>query len=210
MKHIKYSIYAFSILLVAVGCGGSGQTVDDSGYMPEMTNDQLIRSNELVDGAPIWITMPPTDDENYLYAVGQTTGSSFTQQATIMTAENQARQAMAQKLETKVQALQKNFMETVTSADRQNYDATFTNVNKQTADQALQGTTPARTRCIPMNNEGGGNVNERCYVLMRMPVGPAKTAYENALSRDEELYVKFKASKAYQELKEEFSSVGND
>ena len=56
-----------------------------------------------------------------------------------------------------------------------------------------------------MNNESG-NVNERCYVLMRMPVGPAKTAYENALSRDEELYVKFKASKAYQELQEEFSS----
>ena len=33
-------------------------------------------------------------------------------------------------------------------------------------------------------------------------------AYENALSQDEELYVKFKASKAYKELKEEFANIG--
>lgn len=212
MKFIKYSIFAFSMVLVTVGCSGSKQTVADSGYAPVMTNDQLIRSNELVDGAPIWSSLPPTDDENYLYTVNQSTGSSFTQQATLLTAENLARQAMAQKIESKVQALQKSFLETVTSGDQQNYDATFSNVNKTTADQTLNNTTQVRNRCIPISagDRPSGNVDQRCFVIMRMPVGPAKQAYENALSKDEELYTKFKASKAYNELKEEFSNVGNN
>tara|TARA_R110000868_G_scaffold294140_1_gene554690 strand:- start:21157 stop:21789 length:633 start_codon:yes stop_codon:yes gene_type:complete len=210
MKLFKYTFLAFSALLI-VGCSGSKE-VAQSGSIPQMNNDELIRSNEVLDGAPIWSSMPPADDENYLYTVNQATGSTFTQQATLLSAENLARQAMAAKIEAKVQALQKSFLETVTSADQQNYDATFTNVNKITTDETLNNTTSVRNRCMPIavGDRPSGNVDQRCFVIMRMPIGPAKAAYENALSKDEELYTKFKASKAYQELQDEFSNVGND
>ena len=191
MKHSKF-IFSIFLMIVTFACTPKKMIND----VPVMTNDQKIRSNQLLDGIPLWFSIPPVDDENYIYSTAQSTGASFTQQATILTLENLGRQAMAQKLQTKVQALQRSFLETVTTADKQNYDATFTNVNKQTTDQSLNNTSVARTRClpIPQNERLSGNVNERCFIIMQMPVGQAKEAYENALSTDEELYTKFKAS----------------
>jgi hypothetical protein len=43
-----------------------------------------------------------------------------------------------------------------------------------------------------------------------MPVGTARAALENALSRDEELYVRFRESEAFKELQENLERLGMD
>ncbi|MEQ9353704.1 MAG: hypothetical protein RJQ00_14095 [Vicingaceae bacterium] len=190
--------------LVFSACQSSAPTVNP--YDRPVT--EIIAETQMVDGRPYWIEYTPLDNEEYFYTNASATGNSTREQFTIDQATNAASQTMAAKLEQRLQALQKSFQETVTSGVDQNYDATFSNVNKVTVNEAMNGTGPIKTKCYPMD-QPSGSMNITCYSLVRMPVGPAKKAFENALSRDEELYVKFKASKAYEELQNEFSESKN-
>lgn len=157
---------------------------------------EVIKAN---DSMPTWITIPPQDTEEYFYAPGQ--AESSRQGMALTSAEANARVAMAAKLKIKVSALQKSFTEEVQSGPNANYAATFSSASEQLVNSTMSGTTRDRAECEQLNPKfTGGNVNQRCYVLVRMPVGQARTVLENALSKDEELYTKFKASKAFEEL----------
>lgn len=175
------------IIPVMVACG-SNKTVMDSS------------------SGPAWYFTPPADTEEFFYAADM---SESTRMATAMrSAENSARQAMATKLEVKVSALQKQFEEEVQSGPDANYASTFSNASEQLVNSTMNGVTRDQAECVELNPERtGGNVNQRCYVLVRMPVGQARTALDNALSKDEELYTKFKASKAFEELQERLHEI---
>lgn len=155
---------------------------------------------------PSWYFNPPEDTEEYFYAAEM---SENIRMATAMrSAENAARQAMATKLEIKVSALQKSFEEEVQSGPNANYAATFSNASEQLTNSTMNGVTRDRAECMELNAQRtGGNVNQRCFVLVRMPVGQARSVLENALSKDEELYTKFKASKAFEELQQRLHEI---
>jgi hypothetical protein len=176
-KSILSTLFA---LLFIVSCGG----------------EKAVTANSSM---PSWIMVPPQDTEEFFYAPGQ--AESTRQGTALRTAEANARQAMATKLKVKVSALQKTFEEEVQSGPNANYASTFSSASEQLVNNTMNGTTRDRAECEQLNPEvTGGNVNQRCYVLVRMPVGQARSVLENALSKDEELYTKFKASKAFEEL----------
>lgn len=183
---IKSILLSAIILPLLVSCGSKEPAVNTQG--------------------PSWYYNPPQDTEEYFYAAEM--GESTRLQTAMRSAENSARQAMATKLEVKVSALQKSFEEEVQSGPDANYANTFSNASEQLVNETLNGVTRDRAECMELNPEQtGGNVNQRCFVMVRMPVGQARTALDNALSKDEELYTKFKASKAFEELQNRLHEI---
>ncbi|MAL18930.1 MAG: hypothetical protein CL670_06425 [Balneola sp.] len=182
----------FTMLLAAgilVSCGSN---------KPENTSDTM----------PDWYLAPPPDTEEFFYAAAE--AQSSRQGTALRSAQGNATQAMAAKLEVKVSALQKSFEEEVQSGANANYAATFSNASEQLVNSTLNGVSRDRAECEQLDPEmTGGNVNSRCYVLVRMPVGQARTVLDNALSKDEELYTKFKASKAFDELQNKLHEIEN-
>ena len=169
-------------------CGGSKQASLDN-MPPSDVKDEIKNMPEFYQN-------PPEDSDDYLFATG--TAISSGQRVSLQKAENNARQVFAQKFGETVDALQKSFTEEVTSGNSSNFADSFSNVNKILASQELKGVSTVERVFIPAND----NTQFRSYVLMRMPVGQAKQALENALSQEEELYIKFKESKAFEELEE--------
>ena len=208
MKNINTTLLLAITLIAGLNCKSTESTVSVTPF--DRPVNEVIADRSLVDGRPYWNAYIPLDSEEYFYVSTSATGNDTRRQSVITNASNAAIQQMAQKVELKVQALQKSFEETVTSDVRQNYATTFSNVNKVTVDQTISGATKLTDRCLEVDIKGRSNINTECYVLFRMPTEQTKMAYENALSQDEELYVKFKASKAYKELKEEFASIGTE
>lgn len=179
-----------SFLLAGVlfaGCSSSGNVTDSD--------------------LPSWYTNPPNSDSEYLYAVGEAT-SSRRSMARKQAMQN-ARAALTLKLEAEVSAMQKNFAEETTSGANSNYSEVFTDVSKSVGQQTLRGVDVDQSRFYLRNN----NTQHEVLILARLPVGEAANslnqALENTLSRDEELYTKFKASKAFEEMKKAIEEMKN-
>lgn len=195
MKHTI--LFGVAMMLFISACGSSGPVFNN------YSNDQLITGT--LDGVPLWIETFPRDDENGFYEVSQARSSNSTQGE--REARNAARTQMAQKIETKVQVIEKAWNESVTQGDSQNTSSTFEQVGKQITDQSLQLVSIRDVYCtdIPMNDRTeGGNIDTICYAVAEMVVGDARQNIDNALSRDQELYTKFKSSKAFQEFEKQF------
>lgn len=156
-----------------------------------------------LDNTPSWYTNPPADNDEFLYVVSS--GVSSRREVSRQKAEATARTNMAQKLEVKVEALEKIFTEEITSGTESNFSESFTNASKSITSQTLRGFAPDQIEYAPTPDG-----RYECFVLARLPVGDARAALDNALSQEEELYVKFKESKAFQELQNELDRLGND
>ena len=208
MKNLITKLFLIVFVTITLNCKTSEPTVSVTPF--ERPVNEVIADRSLVDGRPYWNAYTPLDTEEFFYVSASATGNQTRRQSVIDVASNTAIQLMAQKVELKVQALQKSFEETVTSDVRQNYATTFSNVNKVTVDQTISGMTKLTDRCLELDIRGRSNIDTECYVLFRMPTQQTKMAYENALSQDEELYIKFKESKAFDEFKNEFSKIGNE
>ena len=208
MNFRLYTTLTLLIIIVGINCKSTESTVTVTPF--DRPVNEVIADRSLVDGRPYWNAYTPLDTEEFFYVSASATGNQTRRQSVIDVASNTAIQLMAQKVELKVQALQKSFEETVTSDVRQNYATTFSNVNKVTVDQTISGMTKLTDRCLELDIRGRSNIDTECYVLFRMPTQQTKMAYENALSQDEELYIKFKESKAFEEFKNEFSKIGTE
>lgn len=155
-----------------------------------------------IDQLPEWYTSPPADNDEYLYAV--TSSTSTRRETARQKAESQARIGISQKLESKVEALEKLFTEEVTSGTNSNYSESFTSAGKTITNQTLRGIATEEIKFVPSSD----GTRYECFVMVRMPVGDARAALDNALSQEEELYVKFKESKAFEELQKDISRLG--
>lgn len=148
-----------------------------------------------IDRAPDWYTNPPEDTNDYLYTVSS--AISARREVSRQIAETNARTSMAQKLETKVEALEKIFTEEVTGGTDSNYSQAFTLASQSITSTTLRGVTADQIEFVPTDDG-----QFECFIITRMPVGEARSALDNALSQDEELYIRFKESQAFQELQE--------
>lgn len=171
-----------------VGCGSSEPAQQSSQY-------------------PDWYMSPPSSDSEYMYAIGEGTSSRMSMAR--QKAKQSGMAALAGKLESEVSAMQKNFEEETTSGVNSNYSQVFTNVSKSVAQQTLSGVD------IHDSHVGSDQSGTKTHVilLMRLPVGEAANslnqALQNTLSRDEELYTKFKASKAFEDMKQSIEEMKN-
>lgn len=159
---------------------------------------------EDIDNLPSWYTNPPEDNDEFLYATSSALSSR--REVARQKARQNATTAVAQKLGSKVEALEKLFTEEITSGTESNFSEAFTNASKTITSQELRGVAIDQVDFQPANN----GTQYECFILVRMPVGDARRALDNALSKEEELYVKFKESKAFEELQKDLSRLGLD
>ena len=156
---------------------------------------QADHAQDRIDETPTWVTSPPLDNDEYIYGTASATSSR--QNIARQRAEVNAKQVISGKLGEKVEALQKLFEEEVSDGDQEIYSAAFTNATQVVTDQELVGTQIDELRF--MTNEQGNYI---AHILMRMPVPDATEHLDDALSREEEMYIRFKESEAFKELHE--------
>lgn len=170
-----------------MGCSSSKQVADNSSDLPS------------------WYTSPPSSDSEYIYAIGEAT-SSRRSMARKQAMQN-GRAQLALKLQAEVSAMQKNFAEETASGANSNYSEVFTDVSKSVAKQTLRGVDVDRSKFYNRDNK------HEVLLLVRLPVGEAaetlNQALENTMSKDEELYTKFKASKAFEDMKKSIEEMEN-
>lgn len=183
---------ALLVTVSAIGCGSSNK----------MTKAEDDAQRE-IDKMPGWYLNPPEDNDEYLYEIAEVTMSrrSSARQSAII----QGRTALSAKLGVKVEALQKLFEEEVTNGNESVYSAAFTAANQNVISQDLRAASVAEQAFVPT---ASGQYTS--YVLMRLPIGDAREIIDNALSQDEELYIRFKESKAFEELMENLERLGYD
>lgn len=154
------------------------------------------------DGTPVFFNIPPADDENYLYATDShiSTRRDMARRQAILKANTN----MASKLRSKVEALDQLFQEDVSDGNSDLYSAGFTLASRQITSANMRGVTPYQ---VHFNTLDDGRLE--CFVLVRMPVGEARQQLDNALSQDQELYIRFKESRAFDELMFNLERLGN-
>lgn len=161
-------------------------------------------SEEIVlqeDGTPVFYITPPADTDEYLYAVDSHISSrrDMARRQAVLKANTN----MATKLRSKVEALDQIFQEDISDGEADLYSAGFTLASRQITSANMSGTTPHQ---VHFNTLDDGRYE--CYVLVRMPVGEARQQLINALSQDDELYIRFKESKAFEELQFNLERLG--
>ena len=190
-KHLILALSGVLVLVSALACSSG----------PKMTEAEAAAQRE-IDKMPSWFLNPPMDSEEFLYEIAEVTMSN--RSAARQSAIIQGRTALSSKLGVKVEALQKLFEEEVTNGDESIYSAAFTAANQNVISQNLSGASVAEQAFVPTSTG-----RYTAYVLMQLPIGDARTVIEDALSQDEELYIRFKESKAFEELQNNLERLGN-
>ena len=190
-KHLTTVALGVLVLVSALACSSGAK----------MTEAEAAAQRE-IDKMPEWFLNPPLDSEEFLYEIAEVTMSN--RSAARQSAIIQGRTALSSKLGVKVEALQKLFEEEVTNGDESIYSAAFTAANQNVISQNLSGASVAEQAFVPTSTG-----RYTAYVLMQLPIGDARTAIQNALSQDEELYIRFKESKAFEELQNNLDRLGN-
>jgi uncharacterized protein with gpF-like domain len=154
-----------------------------------------------IDNTPSWFLNPPADTDEYLYATGSFTSArrNIAQTRAML----QANTNMAVKLGTVIENLQEDFLEEITSGERSNYMDAFSNATRQITNQELVGVSQDRIEFVARDNG-----QYEAFILARIPVGAAKSALINALSNDEEMYVRFQRSNAFERMDEALKRSG--
>lgn len=185
-NHILIFSVGFALLLTSFACSSSKNAAQSQ-----------------IDDTPTWVYSPPQDTDEFLYGTASATSSR--QNIARQRAEINAKQVLGGKLGEKVEALQKLFEDEVSDGLNDNYSASFSNATQIITSQELVGVSIDQLSFTP-TPQGGYTA----HILMRMPVGAARSQLENALSRDQELYIKFKESKAFEELQQNLERLGLD
>ena len=178
---------AFGLLLTFLAACGSTSEIEDA-----------------EPGLPDWYLNPPEDNEEFLYTIGES------ESQVRGTARDQARVsaqgAMAQKLGTTVESLQRLFEEELSSAEEDNYRSSWTNAIRSITEQELTGGTEESVDFIVHEETG----RYEAFVLYKLPVGYARSQLENSLAQEEELYIRFRESEAFEELDEHLERLSNE
>ena len=174
----------FVLVLFVVGmmaCGGPKPPVEGT---PEATLASI----------PDWYSNPP-QDPNYLFAAN--TAMSRDMQLAIDKAKQQARTDLASQLEVKVNGLTKSFTEEIGMNEESELLTQFTEASKAVVSTTMNGTRVKNQEVVI--DQG----IYRAYVLMELPLGAANMALMQQIKNNQNMYTRFRASQAFEELNEE-------
>ncbi len=142
------------------------------------------------ENVPEWFLNPP-EDPNYVFAVQSATSQQM--QVALDKATTSARGDLASQLETKVEGMTKTFTEEVGDDLRQQY----TDAQKTITSKVLRGTSPQEREVYQQDNG-----TYQAFVLMELPVGKAAKELLSKLQQNDEMYTRFRASQAFEEMNE--------
>jgi hypothetical protein len=143
---------------------------------------------------PDWYLNPPKD-ANYIYAPA--TAVSKDLQISVDKASTDARAEIGRTIELKLNNLQKRFDEEVGVADKSDLLQQFTQATKIVVSTELNGSQ------IIKKLVGKEGETFRAYVLTEYPIGAALEAFTKQISKQQELYTRFRASETFKELDDE-------
>ena len=173
--------------MVAVGCGGA-----------QKTNLAQAASDKTVQSMPEWFLNPPRDP-NFIFSVS--TATSRDVQMAIEKAKVNSRGELAQSMKERVQVLNKRFMEEVGEGEDSELLDTMSRTIKTVSDEALVGVSVEKHE---IQNENG---IYRAHVLLSLPIGEANRQLKAKIQENENLYARFRATQAFEELDKEVEAL---
>ena len=149
-------------------------------------------------GTNSWTKITTPTDANYLYATG--TAESKNLQLALDKAAMTARTEIGRQMELKLNSLQKSFAEEVGNEDPE-----------------LNQLYSAATKAVVSTQLMGSKIKEKKYreknsryeavVLVEYPVQAANQALLDQIKKDQNLYIRFRASQGFQELEAEMEKL---
>lgn len=184
MKKLTLILASVSFIITLTSCGSSKEI--------ELQDD----------GIPVFYSTPPADTEEYLYSVDSHVSSrrDMARRQAVLKANTN----MATKLQSKIEALDQIFQEDLSDGEADLYSAGFTLASRQITSANMRGATPQQVYFNTLDDD-----RYECFVLVRMPSDDAREQLINALSQDEELYIRFKESRAFDELNFNLERLGS-
>lgn len=155
-----------------------------------------------IDEYPLWYTTPPGDTDEYLYVSAQARSSrhSIAQER----ANLAANRALADKLGLILENIREDFEQEISSDEQASVNLAFANTTKTVTSQKLIGVSQEDLVFIPTPDGG-----VRALILVKLPVGAAKTNLLNVLSQEKEMYVRFQQSQAFERLNKSMQDYFN-
>ncbi len=154
-------------------------------------------NQEVVEGIPQWLLKPPADPE-HLYAAAS--GTSRDLQVAMQKARTSAQADLAQQLNNRLANLTKQFQEETGMAEDSALLSQFSSATKAVTQQSLEGARVDQQQLAPEKEV------YRAYVLMCLPLGQANQLLMAKLKANQELYTRFRATQAFDELDRELKS----
>lgn len=178
----NYSLLTVVLFLaVSLGaCGGGSEAVSEQ------------------ENVPAWFLTPP-EDPNHVF-VAQT-ATSQRMQVALDKATTSARGELASNLETQVQEMNKSFTEEIGDDMRQQ----FVETQKTVTSRVLRGTSAEKKEIIQKENG-----TYQAFVLIDMPIGKAAKEMMSKVKQNDEMYTRFRASQAFDEMQEAIEEYEQD
>ncbi|MBD3224022.1 MAG: hypothetical protein GF313_04795 [Caldithrix sp.] len=187
-RQLFVSLLAVFTLALLMACGGGKKMSSGSGG-PEVFEDPFQdltnQTNQIIDGGGV-------------AAVGQ--GTSKRQDLAKKKAETDAKGQLAEIFNSKVQRMNKSFQEEIGSADDTEINEAFTTVTKTLSSQVLKGAITKKVKY--MRDPETGQFTAAALVAIE-PNKVNMSILDELQKKDKKLYERFRASQAYEELKNE-------
>lgn len=183
MRYLFNVLFVVAVAVFLSACGGSKPIEKTSeGDMPD------------------WYLNPPKSNE-YLYAAG--VGVSADLSLAKRKGETDARATMARQISARVSDIGKKFAEEISAGpEGSKYQEMYTSATKEVADETLNACVVDK---VSQPVRDGGNY--RLYVLVRLPIGEQAQKMVQAISKNKELEIRFRASEAFKDLNKEVEDL---
>lgn len=165
---------------------------------PKTVNLAPRPNQEVVKQIPEWLLKPPAD-QDHLYAAASATSRDL--QVALQKARINAQTDLAQQLNNRLANLTKQFQEETGMAEDSALLSQFSSATKAVTQQTLEGARVDQQQVLPEKEV------YRAYVLMSLPLGQANQLLMSKLKANQELYTRFRATQAFDELDKELKSA---
>lgn len=185
MRTIKMLVTVSMLTLIVIGCGSTQKVVQPEVVTPAMP------------AVPEWYTTLP-DNPDTLYAAREATSKSM--QLAIDKAANNARAEIGRQIELKMENMQKQFDEEVGFGEDSELLSQYTNVTKAVVSVSISGSKILKQQPARLDKIW------QAYVLVTYPLANMNASLVDAVKKENLLYQRFQASKAFKELEQEMEA----
>jgi len=150
--------------------------------------------SQVPSGVPGWFSELP-GESNYFYA--SATASSKNKGLALIAAKQEGMKEIAGQISTKVSGMFKRFSEEIGAGEDAKLMAQTTAVSKSVVEETISGCGVEKQ---DVRQEG---TSYHAYVLMKMPIKIMNATVLDKVKMDENMYARFRSSKAFKELETE-------